>query len=737
MTSSSLYNNLPLPPPSASEGPSIRLLTFSNGLWTLEVAPLATSKYKALSYAWGDRYDILPIRCNGTEIQVTRNLYWALQRLSVDFAGQRLWIDAICINQNDEAYAEKGQQLDIMGEIYAQAEEVLIWLSESFLPDNTDLCFEACRKYGTRWRYARLLVTAFRLLEPGNREGGRISDAAVRHSLAIENPFSDDIMAGLFQILRHPYWTRVWVIQEMSLASKSRILTGKSSLDWGDFKIFLIMMEHCLPWYLRGMGPNFRALNGVTRTQRAGEPPALHNLSDLLVEFRWSSATDSRDKVYGLLGLLTANERQFFMAELGDKYLITTTHCYTQFAFKLLQQSQDLGFLVQCSAPSFVKRDKTLPSWVPDWQYDATSLPPPRWGLTEGNPYNRIGDVRPTIYKGYNASGDSQCPPPLLRDSRVLILQGMVVGRIATICRPIEIQHQFLSEKTPKGLLQPWARAPREETLARLWNNVIWKVAFTRSGIYRLAFAHVHNSIRKGAAMEIFLEYSQLALSSGTWLGDKDKRDPLYVMFDTLTKGPRGRDILNPRFTDAAPVDLIEEAVAEFRMQSRSIRWNPFLRLLGLFGFPYYFPSTYQLLLGLNYFGMGKIPPYLWFLLVLYAAMTFSTYYVTVNAYVLIGLGYLVNTKLSSVLSMPYNLETVIGIPLDHALARLDDGRLALVPHDTMVGDEIALLAGGRCPFAVRRVHYNRFELVGDCYVDGIMEGEAWREWEAREMAFV
>jgi len=43
-----------------------------------------------------------------------------------------LWIDAICINQGDPE--EKNQQLNIMVDIYAEAEETLIWMGFNDTP---------------------------------------------------------------------------------------------------------------------------------------------------------------------------------------------------------------------------------------------------------------------------------------------------------------------------------------------------------------------------------------------------------------------------------------------------------------------------------------------------------------------------------------------------------------------------------------------------------------------------
>ncbi|KAK0662480.1 heterokaryon incompatibility protein-domain-containing protein [Cercophora samala] len=745
MTSPSLHLDLPIPPPSNTTSPYIRLLTFWDRRWTLEVAPLATTQYKALSYVWGDPKNPLPIQCNGVELRVTRNLYWALQHLSINFPSQRLWVDAICIDQNDSA-PEKGEQLDLMGEIYFQAEEVLIWLTESFLPDNTHLCFQACKVYAERWRDKEFKMKLLAQLWAGadfiDQNLNGIHDATIAAALREDNPFTESIILGLLQILRHPYWSRVWVIQEMSLAFKSRILTENCTLDWDDFKILILTMEKCLPWFLRGMGPNFRALDETTRIQKDQGPRLFYGLSDLLVQFRWSCAKDGRDKVYGLLGLLHLDDHHFFMDDLpGPKGAISIAQCYTHIAFKILQQSQDLTLLVQCSSPSFIKRDKTLPSWVPDWEYDSTHLPPPRWGLTEGNHYNRIGDVRSALYKAYNASADSQCPPPMLRDGHVLILHGMLVGKVTAVCRPIELHHQFVGSLTPRGTLQLMPRSSREETITRLNNGIIWSVFSTRWGLFMIALNYFENCLRKGAAMEVLLEYADLALSDGTWPGDTTETDPLYAMFETLMKGPRGIELVDPRFTDHPNQGFIEEAIAEFHIQARSIRWNPCFRLLRLIGLCHYFPSVYHLLLGINFFNLGKIPLSLLGWMGLQAAAILLANFVLksgIVSYLVTAVGgFFLNRKLSYVLSMPYRLDTVILTPLDHALARLADGRLALVPHDTQVGDDVSLLAGGRSPFVVKRTRCNGFKLVGDCYVDGIMEGEAWREWEINEMEFV
>ncbi|KAK3339775.1 heterokaryon incompatibility protein-domain-containing protein [Lasiosphaeria hispida] len=96
--------------------------------------------YDALSYTWGSVADSNPtIFVNGHERAVTANLCAALWHLR-DPSGERtLWIDALCINQQNNQ--EKGQQVQSMAKIYAKASRVIVWLGEPTV--DSDLAFNA------------------------------------------------------------------------------------------------------------------------------------------------------------------------------------------------------------------------------------------------------------------------------------------------------------------------------------------------------------------------------------------------------------------------------------------------------------------------------------------------------------------------------------------------------------------------------------------------------------------
>lgn len=112
---------------------------------SLEELPLNNAPpYKALSYAWdntlgssnsGSSPSTMWIRCNNVPIPVSPNLYAALQRLRSKDRVVNIWVDAVCINQNDPD--ERGHQVGIMRRIYQQAEEVAIWLGSK--RDDDDL----------------------------------------------------------------------------------------------------------------------------------------------------------------------------------------------------------------------------------------------------------------------------------------------------------------------------------------------------------------------------------------------------------------------------------------------------------------------------------------------------------------------------------------------------------------------------------------------------------------------
>lgn len=85
--------------------------------------------YYALSYTWGQEPDTYPIFLNGRKKLIRSSLFQALQRVRLRSGKVDIWVDSLCINQDDEL--ERNSQVRQMAEIYQNASGVMIWLGEA------------------------------------------------------------------------------------------------------------------------------------------------------------------------------------------------------------------------------------------------------------------------------------------------------------------------------------------------------------------------------------------------------------------------------------------------------------------------------------------------------------------------------------------------------------------------------------------------------------------------------
>ena len=132
-------------PPLSNPTDSLRLLVLLPGYWfqsirchLVSTTFSANPQYEALSYAWGadpERAFRL-ISMNGADVKVSRNLFSALIHLRSRTQPRVLWIDALCINQNDTD--EKNKQIPLMLFIYSRAKGVLVWLGTHLSPFDID-----------------------------------------------------------------------------------------------------------------------------------------------------------------------------------------------------------------------------------------------------------------------------------------------------------------------------------------------------------------------------------------------------------------------------------------------------------------------------------------------------------------------------------------------------------------------------------------------------------------------
>jgi hypothetical protein len=160
-----------------------------------------------------------------------------------------LWIDGLCIDQNNEE--EKKFQVILMDTIYSKATLVTVFLCMSTSPSERerrlrtgfqyryDGIFGLDRDVGTRLHYqeARLatnLLNDIKILEKKFKYDD--NDDGVYRSLS--RPISRDKRTRwehLLKLLQHPWFERVWVVQEVALAKCVRIVYGDEVIIWDRF----------------------------------------------------------------------------------------------------------------------------------------------------------------------------------------------------------------------------------------------------------------------------------------------------------------------------------------------------------------------------------------------------------------------------------------------------------------------------------------------------------------------
>jgi hypothetical protein len=177
--------------------------------WALAAELAVTKPWNVTSDFCLDAHPDVPGKFRRVEVPV--NLEVALRYMREERRPVALWIDALCINQTDED--EKQVQIQRMDWIYANAAPVVVWLGgyhDTERPPPGLGCVEEMN-----CRHRKEMEAAFELIES---EGGR------RHVLDLFKggataSRSAESLAGVCELHRRGWWERLWVIQEVALAT--------------------------------------------------------------------------------------------------------------------------------------------------------------------------------------------------------------------------------------------------------------------------------------------------------------------------------------------------------------------------------------------------------------------------------------------------------------------------------------------------------------------------------------
>ncbi|USP77598.1 hypothetical protein yc1106_04872 [Curvularia clavata] len=339
-------------------------------------------KFNALSYVWGSPTPQRWISCNGHQVSITPNLHSALSQLLQQGFDCLLWVDALCINQQDDE--EKSAQVAMMRGIFSRAAKVIFWLGEE-----QDFDKDGARLMNTFFqKHPELLFT------------GELRDKSLRE---LGMPYFDTGWVGWASLLIRPWFGRVWIAQEFSSAKESVFMSGAVEIPTKVLMHCAIATNVCVEIQNVFAIQTESGLSAATLRQRplhlciTQDNEYFVRKEDIDIDDIWKrshllEATDERDRVFALLSLQT-----MLPMDLID-YSKDIVEVYTEVAKIALTHPIALEQPVHSKVSSQPSRislgnktyrssrflackcyslsESQLPSWVPDWRPNGIRFAP-------------------------------------------------------------------------------------------------------------------------------------------------------------------------------------------------------------------------------------------------------------------------------------------------------------------------------------------------------------------------
>ena len=252
--------------------------------------------FEALSYTWGsplEAVDILIGESGSRTVKLTQNLAEALPYLRYPDKSRTIWIDAICVNQQD--LEERSSQVKRMADIYSKASQVVVWLGPE--REDSQLAMDFCKEVSANTVIAWDRQTI--ALAPGCKE----------EHWADENEFLHwtlDEEVAVCDLLKRDWFTRFWIWQEVILARSAVFMCGSNRLPWENIReaILCLYIKPKSAYTFENLYENLHVLYNLCIGKRDA---VFHNLVDWT---RHSSCSDPRDRLFALFSLLCPAERK-------------------------------------------------------------------------------------------------------------------------------------------------------------------------------------------------------------------------------------------------------------------------------------------------------------------------------------------------------------------------------------------------------------------------------------------
>lgn len=569
-----------------------------------------------------------------------------------------------------------------MGNIYSEAEEVLVWLGRE--TDEAQDFFWVHNDF----------TPALRGLPGDDFPGGKaVTELKLAHlgslGLDISNTVQRIARAESYtKFYRRSWFFRAWIVQEFSLAKNILVLCGRTFLNWQD----MVDMSSFLNASKGYFGMRFRASTlgktahrGIMNTLEGSRLDQEHSrrIISKMIEYsgtsnridirstyliylahrsRLGKCSNERDKIYSVLGMVnhafpSRSETEMFQVD----YRQSIEMVYHSAVSWSLEQSP-LLFVLSLVEDRSKRQLKTLPSWIPDF-----SITPM---------------VNPLVYSGkYNAPGINDFER----------IRSKIAGPVLTVLGAILDSVEVLDSEPLSDMVSMTSTSICG--FLEFYSNLESKYVNGQDSLEALSRTMIVDTCERNS--EIFYPApSDTVESFSAWL--------LAVL---------GRQLVNMtdvQISDHGAGDLPEHELDE------EIDASVFATIKA-------FNDKYAVLDSLS--AARKVPPTL---PTLRDVRDHSAFLSEHTRSVLIG-AELPPSILAALYGNQVEFEILLSFSsLGRRLFRTSKGFIGLGPLSTQVSDQVWIFSAAKVPFVLRPCSdANTFSLIGEAYVHGFMNGEA------------
>lgn len=405
--------------------------------------------YETVSYVWGDSATKANVVIDGAPRSVTQTVLQVLQRLRLTDRKRHLWIDQLCIDQDNDKI--KSQQVDCMHDIYRKATHNNIWLGD--IPSEAEAGFSD--------QDVSDVFDLLTRLDPDHQDD---PERPFPWNSGCQTPerFGEVILALMGSSKarwRHVrWWYRVWTVQEAKMPRISTISWGDHSVSFNALLRIASQMtrswEFCQlydeAFHLGHLANEFC----VPLMNLQIQDPAI--IMGTLFRWRPRLATEPKDKVFAMMALFPDEASPPFPSVPFCDYSLSVQELYTRVTLDLIRRHA--GLLPLCGRRGEPRATPDLPTWVMDW-------------VAPADPEKRTMDYYGHCwrYDFFDAPRGKYVEPKVTSgpDSRGLELQGLRVDRIAVL-GPVN----YISN-AKQAQLEPAAYDEQTRTTVRAWLRVL------------------------------------------------------------------------------------------------------------------------------------------------------------------------------------------------------------------------------------------------------------------------